>query len=113
MKNILGLFGTAVIVQPMFTLGIIGLFVEKDSKEFGNSPTSSAVVEYKNNQVIITKSNQEKKWSPDQSVSKSLDSLEVYLSMLEAKPKIKKGGDTTAQLGQKMKYLAQTFLFTG
>ncbi|WP_291292436.1 hypothetical protein [Enterococcus sp.] len=113
MKNILGLFGTAVIVQPMFTLGMIGLFAEKDSKGFRNDTTSSALVEYKNNQVIITKSNQEKKRLPNQSVTKPLDSLEGYLSMLEAKPELKRGGETTTQLGQKMKHLAQTFLFTG
>lgn len=112
-KNFFGLFGTVIIVQPMFTLGIIGLFVEKNGKEFGNNTTSSALVEYKNNQVIITKSNQEKKRSPDQSVTKLLDSLEGYLSMLEAKPELKRGKDTTTQLGQKMKCLSKSFLFTG
>ena len=114
MKNYLVFFGAWLIIQPTVTLGIISSADEKKDIETVDTPNLQSTIEYKNNQIIITKPNQRKKEeTPAQVGNTQLSALENYLARMESEPKLTKGETTTTLLGQKMKRLSKSFLFTG
>ncbi|EGO5066839.1 hypothetical protein H6228_002779 [Enterococcus faecalis] len=114
MKRYLGILGAYLIVQPSLFTGMLGRIDQNDKDKTAEFRKLSATVEYQNDQVVITKANQRKK---DNSTKKTdsmhLNKLENYLMILENEPKLNEGTPSSTQLGQKMKHLSKTFLFTG
>jgi hypothetical protein len=117
-KRYLVFVGTYLMVQPSFFLGVLGVADNHEKIPSSELRSIPAKIEYKNEQVIITKANQRQKGRlpPEKDSSNlSLADLETYIIKLEDNIKIEPsdGFLRTTQLGQKMKKLAETFLFTG
>ena len=114
MKNYLVFFGAWLIIQPTVTLGVISSSDGKKDIEAVDTSNLQSTIEYKNNQIVITKPNQRKKEDTSAHVENThLSALENYLARMESEPKLTKGEETTTLLGQKMKRLSKSFLFTG
>lgn len=114
MKRPLVFLGVYLVVQPGFILGMFGLLDKKVSHVSTSTTNLPAIVTYQNDQVEITKANQRQKEPlTKQTEDRPLNMLENYLAKLEEEPDLVEGPSSTTQLGQKMKHLSKTFLFTG
>lgn len=103
------LLGTWLIVQP----SLFAWSFFKQEKRENQETILPAIVHYEGNQVRIIKANKKKKTDITEKKAHDISSLEMMLTKMENEPKSSGDPPKTTHVGQKMKYLAKTILFTG